>query len=94
MFWGMVLDNFVYFKERFVLNFLKVKNCLNFFVGVSLIGKIVILELIRRCMDRKLNLFVINCYSESEIVYVFCEFDIKNGEYGLMVILGMIVDKI
>lgn len=90
---GMVLDNFVHFKERFVLNFSKAKNCPNFFVGASSTGKTAALELIRRCMDRKLNSSVTNRYSESETAYVFCEFDIKNGEYGPTVISGMIVDK-
>lgn len=90
----MVLENFVNFKERFVLDFLKIKYGLNIFVGVSLIGKIVVLELIRRCMDIKLNLFFINCCNESEIVYVFCEFENIFENYEFMVILGMIVDRV
>lgn len=94
MFWGMVLENFVYFEKRFVLDFLKKENGFNIFVGVSLMGKIVVLEFIRRCMDRKINLLFINCFNESEIVWVFCEFGFENGKYGLMVILGMIVDGI
>lgn len=89
---GMVLDNFVHFKERFVLNFSKAKNCPNFFVGASSTGKTAVLELIRRCMDRKLNSSVTNRFNESETAYVFCEFA-KNGEYGPTVISGMIVDK-
>lgn len=44
-------------------------------------------------MDMKLNLFFINCCNESEIVYVFCEFENENENYGFMVILGMIVER-
>lgn len=89
----MVLENFVYFIERFKLDFLNMKYGLNIFVGVNLIGKIFVLELIRRCMDIKLNLFFINCCDENKIVYVFCEFENVFGKYGFMVILGVIVDR-
>lgn len=88
------MENFVYFLERFVLDFLKLNYGLNIFVGVSLIGKIVVLELIRRCMDIRLNLFFINCCDESKIVYVFCEFENVYDNYEGMIILGMIVDKV
>lgn len=88
---GMVLENFVHFKERFFLNFSKTKHCPNFFVGASSTGKTAVLELIRRCMDKKLNSSVTNRFSENETAYVFCEFD-KIGEYGPTVISGMIVD--
>lgn len=46
MFCGMVLKNFVNFKERYLFDFFKIGNGLYIFVGVSLIGKIVVLELI------------------------------------------------
>lgn len=90
---GMVLDNFVHFKKRFALNFSKAEHCPTFFVGASSTGKTAVLELIRRCMDRKLNSSVTNRFNKSETAYVFCEFDIENGEYSPTVISGMIVDK-
>lgn len=90
MFCGMVLKNFVKFKERYFFDFFKKY----IFVGVSLIGKIMVLEIICRCMDDKLNLLFINRCSLNEIVYVFCEFYIVIFEYGLIVIIGIIVEKI
>lgn len=92
MFCGMVLQNFVYFEKRFVFDFFKIKNGLNIFVGVSLMGKMVVFELIRRCMDSRFNLFFINRVNLNERVYVFCEFYFDIDKYGLIVIIGMIVD--
>lgn len=94
MFCGMVLKNFVKFKERYFFDFFKIGNGLYIFVGVSLIGKIVVLELIWRCLDDKLNLLFINRCSLNEIVYVFCEFCIDIFVYRLIVIIGIIVEKI
>lgn len=94
MFCGMVLKNFVNFKERYLFDFFKIGNGLYIFVGVSLIGKIVVLELIWRCMGDKLIFLFINRCNLNEIVYVFCEFYIDIFEYGLIVIIGIIVEKI
>lgn len=71
---------------------MKIENGLNFFVGFSLMGKIVVLELIRRCMDCKINLFFIKRFNLEECVYVFCEFKNDIIGYGFIVIIGMIVE--
>lgn len=92
MFCGMVVENFVYFKERCKFDFLRIENGLNIFVGFSLIGKIVVLELMRRCMDSKINLFFIKRFDKNENVYVFCEFKVDIFCYGFIVIIGMIVE--
>lgn len=68
------------------------ENGLNIFVGCSLIGKIVVLELIRRCMDCKINLFFIKRFDLDENVYVFCEYNNEIICYGFIVIIGMIVE--
>lgn len=91
---GMVLENFVHFKSRFVLDFSKTKNGPNIFVGASSTGKTVVLELIRRCMDRKINSSLTNRFNESETAYVFCEFGVENTKYGPTVMSGMIIDGI
>lgn len=90
---GVVLKNFVQFKNRFIFDFSKTKQGPIIFVGASSTGKTAVLELIRRCMDRKLNSSLTNRYDDSEIAYVFCEFRIERGKYGPMVISGMIVEK-
>lgn len=89
---GMVLENFVHFEKRFVLDFSKKENGPNIFVGASSTGKTAVLELIRRCMDRKINSSLTNRFNESETAWVFCEFGLENGKYGPTVISGMIVD--
>lgn len=88
----MVLKNFVHFEKRFVLDFSKKENGPNIFVGASSTGKTAVLELIRRCMDRKINSSLTNRFNESETAWVFCEFGLENGKYGPTVISGMIVD--
>lgn len=90
---GVVLKNFVQFKNRFVFDFSKTQQGPIIFVGASSTGKTAVLELIRRCMDRKLNSSLTNRYDDSEIAYVFCEFRNENGKYGQIVISGMIVEK-
>lgn len=45
-------------------------------------------------MGDKLNLLFINRCNLNEILYVFCEFYIDIFEYGLIVIIGIIVEKI
>lgn len=88
----MVFENFVHFEKRFVLDFSKKENGPNIFVGASSTGKTAVLELIRRCMDIKINSSLTNRFNESETAWVFCEFGLENGKYGPTVISGMIVD--
>lgn len=88
---GMVLQNFVHFKERFEFDFSKPGNGPYIFVGASATGKTVVLELIRRCMDSGLNSSLTNRAKNNERAYVFCVFDIDIHNYGPMVITGMIV---
>lgn len=90
----MVLENFVNFKERSVLDFSKTKYGPNIFVGASSTGKTAVLELIRRCMDIKLNSSLTNRCNESETAYVFCEFENTFDNYEGTIISGMIVDTV
>lgn len=90
----MVLENFVNFKERSVLDFSKTKYGPNIFVGASSTGKTAVLELIRRCMDIKLNSSLTNRCNESETAYVFCEFENTYDNYEGTIISGMIVDTV
>lgn len=89
---GMVLQNFVHFKERFCLDFTKSRHGPNIFVGASSTGKTTVLELIRRCMDSKLSSSLTNRAKLNERAYVFCEFSVDFVNYGQTVITGMIVD--
>eukprot|EP00105_Crassostrea_gigas_P004106 XP_011417217.1 PREDICTED: uncharacterized protein LOC105320823 [Crassostrea gigas] len=89
---GMALQNFVHFEKRFVLDFSKTKNGPNIFVGASSTGKTAVLELIRRCMDSRLNSSLTNRANSNEKEYVFCEFYLDIDKYGPTVITGMIVD--
>lgn len=91
---GMVFENFVHFSERFDLDFSKTNHGPNILVGASSTGKTVVLELIRRCMDIKLNSSLTNRCDESKTAYVFCEFEKTNGNYEPTVISGMIVDRV
>lgn len=90
----MVLENFVNFKKRSILNFSKTKYGPNIFVGASSTGKTAVLELFRRCMDMKLNSSLTNRCDENKTAYVFCEFEKTSGNYGPTVISGMIVDRV
>lgn len=91
---GMVFENFVHFKQRSILDFSKSEYGPNIFVGANSTGKTAVLELIRRCMDRKLNSSLTNRFNESETAYVFCEFENTfDTKYGPTVISGMTVDK-
>lgn len=69
-------------------DFFKIKNGLNIFVGVSIMGKMVVFEWIRRCMDSWFNLFLINRVYLNERVYVFSEFYFDIDKYWLMVNIG------
>lgn len=55
-------------------------------------GKMVVFEWIRRCMDSWFNLFLINRVYLNERVYVFSEFYFDIDKYWLMVNIGVIVD--
>lgn len=90
---GMVLKNFVNFKERYLFDFSKIGNGPYIFVGASSTGKTAALELIRRCMGDKLNSSLTNRCNPNEIAYVFCEFYTDIPEYGSTVITGIIVEK-
>lgn len=90
---GTVLKNFVKFKERYFFDFSKIGNGPYIFVGASSTGKTAALELIRRCMDDKLNSSLTNRCSPNEIAYAFCEFYIDIPVYGSTVITGIIVEK-
>lgn len=89
---GMVLENFVDFKERCKFDFSKTENGPYLFVGSSSTGKTVALELIRRCMDCKINSSLTKRSNTDENAYVFCEFKIDTPCYGPTVITGMIVE--
>lgn len=91
---GIVLENFVHFSERFALDFSKSNHGPNIFVGASSTGKTVVLELIRRCMDIRLNSSLTNRCDESKTAYVFCEFENAYDNYEGTIISGMIVDKV
>lgn len=91
---GMVLENFVHFSKRFELDFSKSNHGPNIFVGASSTGKTVVLELIRRCMDIKLNSSLTNRCDESKTAYVFCEFENAYDNYEGTIISGMIVDRV
>lgn len=86
---GMVFKNFVNFEDRIDIDF---KKSPSIFVGASSTGKTAALELIRRCMDSKLNASLTNRLHNDKIAYVFCEFKIDLNNYGTTVITGMIVD--
>lgn len=90
---GMVLKNFVNFKERYLFDFSKIGNGPYIFVGASSTGKTAALELIRRCMGDKLISSLTNRCNPNEIAYVFCEFYTDIPEYGSTVITGIIVEK-
>lgn len=91
---GMVFENFVHFTERSILDFSKTKYGPNIFVGASSTGKTAVLELIRRCMDIKLNSSLTNRCDERKTAYVFCEFEKESQNYETTVISGMIVDRV
>lgn len=89
---GMVLENFVQFKKRCKFDFSKTENGPNLFVGSSSTGKTAALELIRRCMDCKINSSLTKRFNPEECAYVFCEFKNDTTGYGPIVITGMIVE--
>lgn len=88
----MVLQNFVHLKKTFFLDFSKTKNGPNIFVGASATGKTAVLELIRRCMDSRLNSSLTYRAHSKERAYVFCEFYLDIDKYWPTVNTGVIVD--
>lgn len=90
---GMVQQNFVNFKDRLVFDFSKNKNGPSLFVGASSTGKTAALELIRRCMDDKLNSSLTTRYNQNKKAFVFCKFYIHFADFGHTVITGMVVEK-
>lgn len=66
---GMVLKNFVNFKERYFFDFSKIGNGPYIFVGASSTGKTAALELIRRCMGDKLNSSLTNRCNPNEHMF-------------------------
>lgn len=89
---GMVFQNFVHFKERCIFDFSKTENGPNLFVGCSSTGKTAALELMRRCMDSKINSSLTKRLNPDENAYVFCEFENETTCYGPTVITGIIVE--
>lgn len=89
---GMVFQNFVHFKERCIFDFSKTENGPNLFVGCSSTGKTATLELMRRCMDSKINSSLTKRLNPDENAYVFCEFENETTCYGPTVITGIIVE--
>ena len=87
----MILNNFVHFGEE-QLDFTKSENEPILFVGASSTGKTAALELIRRCLESKLNSSLTSRTNPESIAYVFCEFrtDLKFCEST--VITGFLVD--
>lgn len=55
-------------------------NALNIFVGANFCGKSTILELIRRCMTKGINVTETNLFDDKSIAYVFCKFDLDPYE--------------
>lgn len=89
---GMVFQNFVHFKERCKFDFSKTENGPNLFVGCSSTGKTAALELMRRCMDSKINSSLTKRLYPDKNAYVFCEFKNETTCYGPTVITGIIVE--
>lgn len=81
----IVFNNLVHFKDKTLIDFCsperkdkdetrKKSSHLNIFVGANFCGKSTVLELIRRCMTKDINLTETNAFDENIIAYAFCEF--------------------
>ena len=80
----IVFNNLVHFKDKTLIDFgsseskdkekIREKSSLNIFVGANFCGKSTVLELIRRCMTKNINLTETNAFDENIIAYAFCEF--------------------
>lgn len=86
---AIVLENFVHFKDKTVIDFdtsqtkkqskktsKKDSKALNIFVGANHCGKSTVLELIRRCMTDEINVSVTNSFDDNLIAYAFCKFSL------------------
>lgn len=88
----MILKNFVHFEEKQVLDFTDSENEPILFVGASSTGKTAALELIRRCLESKLNSSLTSRTNPESIAYVFCEFKTDLTFCKDTVITGLLVD--
>lgn len=75
MLYRMCFKNFVHFKEHQTLKF---QPGINILVGQNSSGKTSILEMIRRCMTKRINNHVTSSYDESREAYLVCKFDITS----------------
>lgn len=71
----MCFKNFVHFKEHQTLKF---QPGINILVGQNSSGKTSILEMIRRCMTKRINNHVTSSYDESREAFLVCKFDITS----------------
>lgn len=71
----MCLKNFVHFKDHQTLKF---QPGINILVGQNSSGKTSILEMIRRCMTKRINNHVTSSYDETREAYLVCKFDITS----------------
>lgn len=71
----MCFKNFVHFKEHQTLKF---QPGINILVGQNSSGKTSILEMIRRCMTKRINNHVTSSYDETREAYLVCKFDITS----------------
>lgn len=71
----MCFKNFVHFKEHQTLKF---QPGINILVGQNSSGKTSILEMIRRCMTKRINNHVTSSYDETRDAYLVCKFDITS----------------
>lgn len=55
-------------------------NALNIFVGANFCGKSTVLELIRRCMTKEINVTETTLFDKQSIAYAFCKFDLDPYE--------------
>lgn len=55
-------------------------NALNIFVGANFCGKSTVLELIRRCMTKEINVTETTLFDSKSIAYAFCKFDLHPYE--------------
>ena len=93
----IILKNFVHFEEKQELEL--PLNSPILFVGASPSGKTAVLELIRRCLDSKINSSLTSRANPSLSAYVFCTFSIDTTnitnfkDYDSEVKTGMLVDS-
>ena len=92
----IILKNFVHFEEKQDLEL--PSNSPILFVGASSSGKTAVLELIRRCLDSKINSSLTTRANRGDTAYVLCIFSIDATnitdlkDYGPVVISGILVD--